>query len=90
MKLFNGVILSIAVLTTVIIWLTYGKYVDLYYSLVLLASYIGWWVYLLPMQIAESKNHKYKTPILILNAFGGWSGFLWVGALIWCYIEPND
>lgn len=50
-------------------------------------AYIALWIYFIPVRIAENKNHPYKTPIVILTIFAGWSGVLWIAALIWCFID---
>lgn len=47
-------------------------------------------IYFLPTIIALVKNHHYKTPIILINIFGGllW-GIGWFVALVWCFIAPQ-
>lgn len=47
-------------------------------------------IYFLPTIIVLVKNHHYKTPIILLNIFGGllW-GIGWFVALVWCFIVPQ-
>lgn len=47
-------------------------------------------LYFLPTIIALVKNHHYKTPIILINIFGGvlW-GIGWFVALVWCFIVPK-
>jgi hypothetical protein len=40
-------------------------------------------LYFLPTLIAYRRQHKNTTAILVLNVFLGWSGFGWIGALVW-------
>ncbi len=47
-------------------------------------------IYFIPTIIASNKNHRYKTAITILNIFGGLTGILWVVALVWCFVEPEE
>lgn len=44
-------------------------------------------LYFLPTVIAISRDHKNKVAIFILNIAGGWTGFLWLGALIWAVMN---
>jgi hypothetical protein len=46
-------------------------------------------VYLLPGIIASHRNHHQKVAIWVLNIFGGWTGFGWVGALVWAFTNPS-
>ncbi len=43
-------------------------------------------IYFLPTIIALVRNHHYKTPIILINIFGGllW-GIGWFVALVWCF-----
>jgi len=47
-------------------------------------------VYFAPTIIAIRKNHPHKTPIILVNVFGGLLGGIgWIVALVWCFIEPR-
>ena len=39
--------------------------------------------YFLPAFIAFSRGHHYRYIILVLNIAAGWTGLLWLAALIW-------
>lgn len=43
-------------------------------------------LYFLPTIIAIKKKHIHKTPIILINIFGGFIGLGWVIALVWCFI----
>ena len=45
--------------------------------------------YLLPFWIALYRNHVYKWVILVLTIGGGWTGFLWLGSLVWAVWPDN-
>lgn len=52
---------------------------------------IGSSVYLLPSFIAGMRNSSHYTTILLINLFGGWTGFGWLAVLIWAIVErPAD
>ena len=45
--------------------------------------------YLLPFWIALYRHHVYKWVILVLTIGGGWTGFLWLGSLVWAVWPDN-
>ena len=47
-------------------------------------------IYFLPFGIALIRNKKAKLAILALNLFGGWTGILWIVALVWALIPRGD
>jgi RsiW-degrading membrane proteinase PrsW (M82 family) len=44
-------------------------------------------LYFIPTIIAEKRNHKNSSSILILNLFLGWTFLGWVIALAWAFYE---
>ena len=40
-------------------------------------------IYFVPTIVANNRNHKQSTAILLLNLFLGWTFIGWVAALIW-------
>jgi Superinfection immunity protein len=48
---------------------------------------LGWLIliglYLFPWVIAEVRGHRQHMAIGVLNLLGGWTGLLWLGALVW-------
>ena len=53
---------------------------------VLIVALIG---YILPTIVALFRGHAYKWVILALNVAGGWTGLIWVAALVWAF-WPRD
>lgn len=51
-----------------------------------------WAIYfsLIPYFIAKKNNHPYKTQILLICLFLGWTLIFWVGALIWATMPPKE
>jgi len=45
-------------------------------------------IYMIPSILAEQRQHRNLTAIVILNLFLGWTFLGWVGALIWAIIRP--
>jgi hypothetical protein len=39
--------------------------------------------YTLPLLVAYARGHKDTTAIAVLNILGGWTGILWLVALVW-------
>ena len=56
---------------------------------VLLLFLIGAMIAALPIIIAFHRRHEYRWIITMLTLFGGWTGLIWLGALIWS-IWPNN
>ena len=46
-------------------------------------------LYLLPAIVASRNSHPQKTAIILLNILAGWSGILWIVALVWAVIKPQ-
>ena len=44
-------------------------------------------LYFLPTVIAISRDHNNKVAIFILNIAGGWTGVLWLAALVWAVVK---
>ena len=44
-------------------------------------------LYLLPTCIADNRYHKKTNIIFMLNLFLGWLIFVWIGLLIWAFID---
>lgn len=80
----------VAIVITTIIYFIYPVFDIKVILITFIIVYIALWVYFIPIRIAKNKNHPYKMPIFILTVFAGWSGILWVAALIWCYIDPKE
>ena len=48
-------------------------------------------IYFVPTLVAESRNHKNRRTIFVLNLFFGWSFIGWVLALAWaCTYQPLE
>lgn len=45
-------------------------------------------LYFLPALVAGSRKHRQVLAILVLNLFGGWTGFGWIAALVWACTLP--
>jgi hypothetical protein len=45
--------------------------------------------YFLPVRIAKNRQHPNLLPILVLTIAGGWTGFLWIVALVWSLYTFN-
>ncbi len=43
--------------------------------------------YFAPAVIALLRNHRQRTAIFVLNLFGGWTGFGWLIALVWSFMN---
>lgn len=41
--------------------------------------------YTLPWLVAYARDHKDTTAIAVLNILGGWTGILWLVALVWAF-----
>jgi hypothetical protein len=52
--------------------------------MIALALMLGF--YFLPTIIAAAMHNYHLLPIFLLNLFAGWTGFGWLGALIWAVI----
>ena len=48
-------------------------------------------LYLLPMFVADHRQHPQKRPIMILTLLGGWTVLGWIAALAWACtaVEPQ-
>lgn len=46
-------------------------------------------LYLLPCFIASRRHHRNELGICLLTIFGGWTGILWLAALIWSVYEDH-
>jgi hypothetical protein len=42
-------------------------------------------LYFAPTYVANSRRHPSRTGITVLNVLLGWTGFGWIGALVWAY-----
>jgi hypothetical protein len=47
-------------------------------------------IYFLPAIVAASREHHRSLAIFILNFFLGWTGLVWLGALIWASTRVID
>jgi hypothetical protein len=47
-----------------------------------------WALYFLPFAVSAGHSHEHVLPILLFNAFAGWTGVGWVLALIWA-LHPS-
>jgi hypothetical protein len=47
------------------------------------------WVYFFPTLIAWKRRHRQGNAIFALNLFLGWSGFGWLGCLVWALLEER-
>lgn len=47
-------------------------------------------VYFVPAGLAFYKDHPHKLLILMANIIAGWTMFVWVGCLIWCFIDAEQ
>lgn len=48
-------------------------------------------LYFLPTFVANGRNHRNATPIVLINLFLGWTVIGWVGALVWATLhQPGD
>lgn len=45
--------------------------------------------YLLPTMIAYTRSHNNTIALFALNLLGGWTGFLWLAALVWSLLNIN-
>lgn len=57
-------------------------------GIILLA--IGLAVFFIPTIIASSRGHKNTLAIFVLNLLLGWSGIIWVVALVWALMNDNN
>jgi hypothetical protein len=46
-------------------------------------------LYFLPTIIAVKRGHEYRWVIFALNLAGGWTGVLWIAALVWAVFPHN-
>ena len=46
-------------------------------------------LYLAPAIYAFATHKKHAIPILLLTVVFGWTGFVWVGALVWAAFSPE-
>jgi succinate dehydrogenase/fumarate reductase cytochrome b subunit len=44
-------------------------------------------VYMLPALIASGRKHNNTGAIGVLNLVGGWTGLLWLAALVWAFTD---
>lgn len=44
-------------------------------------------MYFLPAVVSNSRNHKNKPAIIVLNLFLGWTMIGWVAAMIWAFTD---
>lgn len=47
-------------------------------------------LFLLPAWIAYARNHRQRMAIAVLNIIGGWTGLLWLAALVWSLTSDTD
>jgi len=95
MKFFNGTFAFIAILVTIIFYILPkidGSIASEPYFLgiVFVVAYLVIWGYCIPMLIAKNRQHSQFMPIAILNIAGGWSGILWLAALIWAVYNQDS
>jgi len=45
--------------------------------------------YFLPSIVAGYRKHRNTTAIFVLNLLGGWTGVIWLGALVWSLLEER-
>ena len=57
--------------------------------IVAIIVFIAIQVFFLPVRIADSQDHPNLLPITVLTIAGGWTGILWIGALIWSLYTPQ-
>lgn len=58
-----------------------NPYLSLLIFAILMLSMLG--LYFLPSIIAIMRQHPQKWLLIALNVFAGWTGFFWIGLLIW-------
>ena len=46
-------------------------------------------LYVAPTIVAFSRGHEYRWVIFALNMFGGWTGLVWVAAMVWAVFPAN-
>ena len=57
--------------------------------LLIALAFLGLVVYFWPSRVAFKKNNPFKTIILIINLFFGWTFLVWVGLLIYVYFPAR-
>lgn len=58
-----------------------NPYLSLLIFVILVLSMLA--LYFLPSIIAIMRQHPQKWLLIALNVFAGWTGFFWIGLLIW-------
>ena len=58
-------------------------------GVIILLIVIGLPIYFIPTIIAFNRKHAYKGVVFALNLFGGFTGVLWLVALIWA-VYPSE
>lgn len=51
---------------------------------------VALWAYLMPTIIAEIRQAKHETGIVIVNLFLGWTLIGWIGALLWAASDLQE
>ena len=59
------------------------------YAFILIISLVCLIIYFIPIIIAFNRNHEYRWIIFVLTIVGGWTGLLWIAALIWAIFPSN-
>lgn len=59
--------------------------IDIILIVLLFALFIA--IYFLPSIIAKARKHSYKLAIFFLNLFLGLTGFGWVAAFVWAFVD---
>ena len=44
---------------------------------------LGLGLYFMPTLVANYRKHRQSDAIFVLNLLGGWTGVIWLGALVW-------
>jgi hypothetical protein len=53
------------------------------------ATFLVVQIYFIPVRIAVNRKHPNTMPIVVLTIAGGWTGLLWIGALVWSLYKPE-
>lgn len=59
-----------------------------FFALVVFALLIA--IYFLPTIVAVRRNHRNRTPIILVNIFLGWMFIGWVVALVWAFTSNTE
>lgn len=62
----------------------------LYYAGFLVLMCAGLFVVFLPVYVAVRRHHSNTLIIFLLVLLGGWSGIIWLIALVWAFVGSTD